>query len=206
MYRFDPYAKPMSLGLLQFLNENPGERGWPTIPRPRMLNVLFRTGGCTQRTRTVQWFGQTHAGPTYRQLWFPVIPPGWDLWECLHPAEWHILAIERFRNLPQAIIQHVGQIAPRFSRRDPHEWVLLAAPINRDYGHLLFPHGICSVVDARVWVRSGDRLHLFEDLTLIEPKPFSAPHLGEDVPKAIWEGCRYAMRELGPTRVPLRGA
>lgn len=207
MYRFDPYAEPMSLGFLQFLNEYPvEERSWPTIPRPRMLDVLFRIGGREQRTRTVQWSGQTHAGPTYRQLWFPIVPPKWDLWECLHPAEWHILAIKRIRDLSQTVVQHVGQAAPGFSQRNPHEWVLLAAPINRDYGYFLFPHGICLVADERVRVRSEDRLRLLEDRALIEPQPFSVPHLGEDVPKAIWESYRCAMRELEPPRLPLRGA
>ncbi len=196
MYRFDLYAEPMSLDFLQFLNECPvEERSWPTIPRPRMLDVLVRIGDRKQRTRTVQWLGQTHAGPTHRQLWFPIVPPEWDLWECLHPAEWHILAIERIQNLPQPVIHHVGQIAPRFSRRDPHEWVLLAAPINRDYGHLLFPHGICAVVDTNVWVHAPEgRLSRLEDATLIEPQTFSAPHL-EDVPKAIWENYTMAMAE-----------
>ncbi|MBI2624054.1 hypothetical protein HYW67_00985 [Candidatus Parcubacteria bacterium] len=174
MYRFDPYAEPMSLGFLQFLNEYPvEERSWPTIPRPRMLDVL---------------------------------PPKWDLWECLHPAEWHILAIKRIRDLSQTVVQHVGQAAPGFSQRNPHEWVLLAAPINRDYGYFLFPHGICLVADERVRVRSEDRLRLLEDRALIEPQPFSVPHLGEDVPKAIWESYRCAMRELEPPRLPLRGA
>lgn len=207
MYRFDPYEKPLSLGFLRFLNEDPIEdRGWPTIPRPRMLDVMLRIDDRTQRTRTVQWFGQTHAGPTYRQLWFPVIPPGWDLWECLHPAEWHILAIERIRNLPQTVIQYVGQIAPQFSRRNPHAWVLLAAPINRDYGHLLFPHGICSVVDTGVRVRTSEvHLSRLKDRTLIEPRPFSVPYF-EDAPTAIGESYRCAMRELGPPRAPLRGA
>ncbi|MBI3305467.1 hypothetical protein HYZ80_04055 [Candidatus Parcubacteria bacterium] len=206
MYRFDPYAEPTSLGFLQFINETPNEERWPTIPRPRMLDVLFRVGGRKQLTRTVQWFGQTHAGPTYRQLWFPLIPPGWDLWKYLHPAEWHVLAVERIRDLSQTVVQHVGQVAPGFSQRNPHEWTLLAAPINRDYFYFLFPHGICLVADERVRVRSENRLHLLEDRALIEPQPFSVPHLGEDVPKAIWESYRCAMRELEPPRLPLRGA
>lgn len=185
MYRFDPYAEPVSLDFLRFLNESPfRERGWPQIPRPRMLDVLFRIGDRKQRTRTLQWSGQTHAGLTERQLWFPIVPPGWDLWECLHPAEWHILAIERICTLPQAVVQYVGRIAPHFSRRNPHEWVLLAAPINRDYGYFLFPHGICSIVDTHVWVRSEKGLCRLEDRTLIEPRPFSVPHL-EDVRTAI---------------------
>lgn len=36
--------------------------------------------------------------------------PGWDLWGCLHPAEWHILTIEprpfsvpRLEDVPTAI-------------------------------------------------------------------------------------------------------
>ncbi|MBI4099331.1 hypothetical protein HY442_02295 [Candidatus Parcubacteria bacterium] len=202
MYRFDPYAEPMSLGFLRFLNECPvEERSWPTIPRPRMLDVLFRIGGRKQLTRTVQWSGETHAGPTLRQLWFPIVPPKWDLWECLHPAEWHILAIERIGNLPPPVINHVGRVAPQFSQRDRNEWTLLASPICRGYGHLLFPHGICPVVNTDVWVQTPNgRLSRLEDHTLIEPQPFSAPHLAENVPEATWESYRLAMAELKPPR------